>query len=160
MAKKLLIAGIDIGLHTGLALLDLEGNLICLKTQDSAKTSELINLLMDYGNVIAISVDRQIPSKKVKKISSSLSAKLILPSKNMTKKKKRILVSKFLKNEKIRINSHERSALASAIFAYKRFKPRLKKLKDKLDKTKQMDKYEMVRDKIFTEKNFRMPKIS
>lgn len=160
MAKKLLIAGIDIGLHTGLALLDLEGNLICLKTQDSAKTSELINLLMDYGNVIAISVDRQIPSKNARKIASSLSAKLILPSKNMTKKKKRILVSKFLKNEKIRINSHERSALASAIFAYKKFKPRLKKLKDKLDKTKQMDKYEMVRDKIFTEKNFRMPKIS
>ena len=47
----------------------------------------------------------------------------------MSKIKKYKLIEKF-KNKKL--NSHEKSSLAAAIFAYKKIKQRLKKLEDKL----------------------------
>jgi predicted RNase H-like nuclease (RuvC/YqgF family) len=142
--RKLLIAGLDAGINTGIAIIDLDKNLLCIKTLKSPSLSDISKLLLDYGCVIAVSTDKKDPPKSVKKIASSISAELICPKKNLTKKKKRILIDDFFKDKENRyfkigsrsnsgyLSSHEKSALASAIYAYRKFTPMLKKLKDKI----------------------------
>ena len=103
---------------------------------------------MDFGNVLVLSTDKAKAPSRMKKIANSISAKILLPSKNLTKKKKRILVSKFLEEE-IKMNDHEKAALASAIFAYKRFVPSFKKLQDKLQKNGKIYAYEKERRALF-----------
>ena len=134
--RPALIGGIDVGLHTSIALLDLSGDIACLDTLVSAKNSQILEHMLDFGKIGVISTDRAKAPSQAKKIASSISAKLLLPSKNMTKKKKRLLIKDFLgeEEENIRMNSHEKAALASAIFAYKKFRPNFKKLKDKMEK--------------------------
>jgi predicted RNase H-like nuclease (RuvC/YqgF family) len=146
-SRKLLIVGIDVGLHTSLALLDLDGNVVCLDTINSPTNAEILRTILDFGDVVTVSTDRHKPPSRVKKIASSISANLVLPRKNMTKKKKRILIYDFFEDEP-KLNSHEKSALASAIFAYKRFVPRFKKLKDRLMKENREEDFENLREKL------------
>ncbi len=146
--RKLLIGGIDVGLHTSIALLDLDGKIISLDTLVNAENSYVIDHIMDFGNVLVLSTDKAKAPSRMKKIANSISAKILLPSKNLTKKKKRILVSKFLEEE-IKMNDHEKAALASAIFAYKRFVPSFKKLQDKLQKNGKIYAYEKERRALF-----------
>ncbi|MEE9323329.1 MAG: DUF460 domain-containing protein [Candidatus Aenigmarchaeota archaeon] len=146
--RLLLIGGIDVGLHTSIALLDLEGGIVCLDTLVHPQKSQVLNHITDCGNVLVLSTDRSKSPSQLKKIASSISAKLILPAKNMTKKKKRLLILKFLKEE-MKMNSHEKSALASAIFAYKKFRPNFKKLRDRLEKENQIKNFEKSRKELF-----------
>ncbi|NIO21839.1 MAG: DUF460 domain-containing protein [Candidatus Aenigmarchaeota archaeon] len=146
--REILIGGIDVGLHTSIALLDLNGEIVCLDTLVHPKNSQTLDHMMDCGNVLVLSTDRAKPPSQMKKIASSISAKLILPAKNMTKKKKRLLILDFLEEE-IKMNDHEKAALASAIFAYKRFRPNFKKLHDRLEKDKEMDKLTEKRKELF-----------
>ncbi|HDD46028.1 MAG TPA: DUF460 domain-containing protein [Candidatus Aenigmarchaeota archaeon] len=142
MGKRLLIAGIDPGVNVGVALLDLDGNIVLLESMKSPARGDVIKRITSCGNVFAVSTDKKMVSKLIKSIASSISAELILPRRNLTKKKKRILIEEFLKKD-IKIDSHEKSALASAIYAYKRFIPKIKKLRDKI---KDKEKIKSVRD--------------
>lgn len=148
MAKPLLIGGIDVGLHTGLAFLDLDGNPVCIETLKNVKNSQILDRITELGKVMVLSTDRAKIPRRMKKISSSLSAKTILPAKNMTKKKKRLLVKDFLREE-LKLDSHEKSALASAIFAYRRFVPNFNKLRDKLKKENKLESYSSKRRLLF-----------
>lgn len=146
--RKILIGGIDVGLHTSVALLDLEGELVCLDTLVHPKNSQTLDHIMDCGNVLVLSTDRAKTPSQLKKLASSISAKLILPAKNMTKKKKRMLILDFIEEE-MKMNSHEKSALASAIFAYKKFRPNFKKLRDRLEKSGNVKDFEKSRRELF-----------
>jgi predicted RNase H-like nuclease (RuvC/YqgF family) len=147
--RSLLIGGIDVGHHTSVALLGLDGGIVCLDTLIHAKNSDILEHIMDCGNVLVMSTDRAKPPSQMKKIASSISAKLILPSKNMTRKKKRLLVYDFLRDEIPKMNSHEKAALASAIFAYKKFRPNFKKLRDRLEKNGNSNDFEKSRNELF-----------
>lgn len=146
--RLLLIGGIDVGLHTSVVLLDLDGELVCLDTLVHPKNSQTLDHITDCGNVLILSTDRAKVPSQLKKLASSISAKLILPAKNMTKKKKRLLILDFIEEE-MKMNSHEKSALASAIFAYKKFRPNFKKLRDRLEKNGDMKNFEKSRKDLF-----------
>ena len=146
--RPLLIGGIDVGLHTSIALLDLEGRIVCLDTLIHPKNSQTLDHITDCGNVLVLSTDRAKPPSQMKKLASSISAKMILPAKNMTRKKKRVAILDFLE-EPPKMNDHEKSALASAIFAYKKFRPNFKKLKDRLVKNKRQEDFENLRNELF-----------
>lgn len=136
------------GHHTSIALLDLDGEIVCLDTLVHPQNSQVLDHIMDCGNVLVLSTDRAKPPSQMKKLASSISAKLVLPSKNMTRKKKRLLVYDFLE-EIPKMNDHEKSALASAIFAYKKFRPNFKKLRDRLEKDKRPHEFEEMRNRLF-----------
>jgi len=147
--RKLLIGGIDAGLHTSVALLDLEGNIMCLDTLVGARNSQVLDHMTDFGNILVMSTDRAKTPSRVKKLASSISAKLILPSKNMTRKKKRVGILDFLGEETPKMNNHEKAALASAIFAYRKFRPNFKKLRDRAEKESRMHELEDMRKDLF-----------
>jgi len=134
--RPFLIGGLDVGQHTSIALLDLAGNVVHLVTLLHPQNSDLLDRITELGNVMIISTDRAKPPSQVRKIAASIDARMILPAKNMTKKKKRILIEDFMENRERekRMNGHEKSALASAIFAYKKFRPGFKKLEDRVRK--------------------------
>lgn len=146
--RKILIGGIDVGLHTSVALLDLDGELVCLDTLIHPRNSQTLNHITDCGNVLVLSTDRAKVPSQLKKLASSISAKLILPAKNMTKKKKRLLILDFMEEE-MKMNSHEKAALASVIFAYKKFRPNFKKLRDRLEKNGDIKNFEKMRKELF-----------
>jgi|GEM_PF-1430048 len=146
--RQLLIGGIDVGLHTSLALLDLDGGIVCLDTLLHPTNSQTLEHMIDFGNVLVLSADRAKAPSNMKKIASSISAKMILPSRNMTRKKKRVAILDFLEDPP-KMNDHEKSALASAIFAYKKFRPSFKKLRDRLEKDKEQHKFEDSRKELF-----------
>ncbi|MFH1236802.1 MAG: DUF460 domain-containing protein, partial [Candidatus Aenigmatarchaeota archaeon] len=107
-------------------------------------------------NVLVLSTDRAKPPSQVRKIAASIAAKMVLPAKNMTKKKKRILIEDHARErndmEDIfgkRMNDHEKAALASAIFAYRRFRPGFKKLEDRLAKEQNAERLETHRQELF-----------
>ena len=151
--RPFLIGGLDVGLHTSIALLDLAGNIIYLDTLIHPQNSDILERMIKMGNVLVLSTDRAKPPSHAKKIAASISAKMVLPAKNMTKKKKRILIGNFMEERreapKKRLNDHEKSALASAIFAYKRFRPGFKKLEDRLAKEKGTAKLGKMRQELF-----------
>jgi len=126
----LLVAGIDSGVNFALSLINLEGKLVYL---DSGKTLEemILDICLNNGKVIAVSCDKK-QSKKAKKLAASLSADLVLPKKDLSKQKKLQLVKDFGMKK---LNSHEKSSLAAALFAYKRYKQKLKKFEDKIGET-------------------------
>jgi predicted RNase H-like nuclease (RuvC/YqgF family) len=150
--RPLLIGGIDVGHHTSTALLALDGSLVRLATLVHPRDSEILEMLTDPGNVIVLSTDRARSPSQVHKLAASVSAHMVLPAKNMTKKKKRILIEDYAEDRDIperRLNDHEKSALASAIFAYRRFRPGFKKLEDRLKKEGKTTKLEKLRQELF-----------
>lgn len=144
--RPLLIAGIDVGVHASVALLDLEGEIRHIATFLSPKLSDITFMISSFGNILSLSTDREKTPVQAKKIASSLGCGVISPQKNLTNKKKRILIEKHTKPDKLKLDSHEKAALASAIFAYKKHVPRMKKLREKLEKEGMPDKYRKFRD--------------
>jgi len=49
----------------------------------------------------------------------------------------------------MKLNSHEKASLASAIFAYKKFRPGFKKLRERMEKEGTPELYEKMRDSLF-----------
>ena len=130
----LLIAGVDSGTNFALSLINLEGELIYLNSGKNLE-KKVLEICLKNGKVIAVATDKK-ESKKARKIAASLSAELILPKRDLPKYKKIRLIEDFLKEKKLlaikKLNSHEKSSLAAALFAYKTYKQRLKKFEDEI----------------------------
>lgn len=124
-----LILGIDPGTTLAYALLNLNGKLIKLRSSKQFSFSSLLYELTKYGKIIIIGTDKKTTPKITEKLAAKLGSKIITPEKDLLIKQKK----KLTKNYEPK-NKHQRDALASAIFAYKRIKTLLKKSEDRLRK--------------------------
>ncbi|MBZ9571480.1 DUF460 domain-containing protein [Methanobrevibacter sp. TMH8] len=151
--KTPIIVGFDPGLTVGLAILDLNGNLLFLKSFKEIPKSEIITTLMEYGKTILIAADVENPPKAVKKLASSLNAKIFSPKNDISVSYKNEIVNEFLKNENdisfssnnnfnnnpiisnnfnnASVDAHERDSLSAAILAYNSYKKKLNQLEKK-----------------------------
>lgn len=96
--KTPIIVGFDPGLTVGLAILDLNGNLLFLKSFKEISKSEIITTIMEFGKTILIATDVENPPKAVKKLASSLNAKIFSPKNDISVSYKNEVVNDFLKN--------------------------------------------------------------
>jgi len=131
--KRLLIAGIDPGETKGYALIDIDCRLIKLNSSKKLTFESLMRELTKHGKVILIGTDVNPCPKLVKRLSTSLKAKLYVPKTNLLVKRKRQVNNKFLKDSKLRgklkiKNKHQKDALAIAILALKSIKPLFNKI--------------------------------
>lgn len=131
--------GIDPGTTVGLAFLDLEGGLVLLKSGRSMGVSEIDRVIDKTGNPLIISTDVSPPPRIIGKVSSAFSARMIFPEKSLSRREKNMIARNYCKGVlKARKppwkNRHEKDALVSAVFAWKRVRPTIKKIRDKLRK--------------------------
>lgn len=121
--SKPLIVGIDPGMSIGLAVIDLNGELLSLKTMRRASRSEIIEEILDHGYPIIIATDVNPPPKSVIRIASMFDAKLVVSKYDMRAEEKKRIVSEYEEREGIRVeSSHERDSLAAALKTYYKVK--------------------------------------
>ncbi|MEM4476953.1 MAG: DUF460 domain-containing protein [Candidatus Korarchaeum sp.] len=118
-----LIVGIDPGMSIGLAIIDLNGELLSLKTMRRASRSEIIEEILNHGYPIIIATDVNPPPKSVIRIASMFDAKLVVSKYDMKAEEKKKIVSEYEERKGVRVeSSHERDSLAAALKVYYRAK--------------------------------------
>ncbi len=119
-----IIVGIDPGTTVGLAIVDLDGKLVFLKSKKGWSLEGVVSAISDHGRPIVVSTDKSSPPEFVRRISASFGSILFSPDEDINLEFKRDIARKY-KTE----NDHERDALASAIYAYKRVRPKIEKIR-------------------------------
>ena len=119
-----IIVGFDPGLTVGLAILDLNGNLISLASCKEIRRSEIISHIITYGKTVLVATDVYPIPKTVKKLATTLNSKIWSPYKCMSIESKIDIVDSYIQYEnhkslEIPQNAHERDALAAAVKTYR-----------------------------------------
>ncbi|MEM1682602.1 MAG: DUF460 domain-containing protein [Ignisphaera sp.] len=133
--RRPLIIGIDPGIETGLALIDLSLNVVLLESSKSLDRIEIINKIYNHGLPVLVAVDTNPPPENAKKIAAILGVQLYVPSESLSTDIKDKLIDWLKKKKHIELNistSHEKDALAAAIKAYKSYEKKLLELEKKL----------------------------
>lgn len=122
-----LIVGVDPGMVTGIAALNVNGELLFLTSKRGIDRSEIIKIILEYGTPIAISSDVNPPPRLVEKLASSLNLILYTPSRSLRVSEKTSLVQSFVDEHKVNPpqDPHQRDALAAAIKAFQSFKNKM-----------------------------------
>ena len=121
--KPFLIVGIDPGTTLAYAILDLDGNVIKVKSSKSLNIDSLTANIFYFGKPLIVATDVIPVPKLVEKFASQTGSKIIGPKQNFKVFQKKELTKHYgFKND------HERDALAAAIFAFKKIRALLKKI--------------------------------
>ncbi|MCE4625611.1 MAG: DUF460 domain-containing protein [Desulfurococcales archaeon] len=119
-----IIVGIDPGITTGLAVIDLYGNVLYLDSSKELDRRRAVEVISEFGRPLIIAVDVPIPPESVRKVAASLGASLYTPPEEMSVALKRELASKALRG-RLPQDSHQRDALAAAYKAFLVWKSKL-----------------------------------
>lgn len=127
-----MIVGIDPGVTTAVAILDINGNLLDLHSGRDMKKSEVIKHICKFGDPIIVSSDVDVVPKSVEKIAKKLGCALYSPGIPMSFSEKKRLTKNCYEVVK---NHHEVGALSAGIKAWKHYQPLISKVDDKLKKS-------------------------
>ena len=125
--KNYLIVGIDPGTTVGVALIDLNGNVIAIRSKKSWSYSDVVDFILSHGKPVVIATDKKTVPDYVNKLKASFNCILYSPKEDLPVEKKKNLVSSY----KI-LNDHERDALAAAMDAYNSYKNKLKNIEKRI----------------------------
>ncbi len=130
LKSKGVIVGIDPGVITACAVMDLDGKLIWLNSKREYGLAELTRDISKQGKVLALACDVSKIPELLMKLSKNLQAMIIKPDENFGTRRKRKAVKNYDKElVKIAKNKHEIDAIFAVIFAYKHFAPFINKIK-------------------------------
>ena len=135
--RKPLIVGIDPGIYTGIAILDLDGNVLEVFSGKNIDRHSIIRKIEEYGKPLIIASDVSPPPDALEKLSTTFNAKLYVPSQSLSQSEKEDLVKTYLQRIKCNISvtdSHQRDALAAAIHALRFFKQKFEQIDSYLKK--------------------------
>ncbi len=122
--KPFIIVGLDPGLYTGIAILDLEGRLLIAKSWKQLGEKSIVELLERYGTPVIIATDVEKPPAMVSLIAARFGATLIVPTKNISKARK--------DSYRYKISDvHARDAYAAARMAFSKYANRFRSIKKK-----------------------------
>jgi len=133
-AKRPVIVGIDPGIETGVAIVDLSLKQCYTFSSREFDKLSIINKVYAIGTPVLIATDKNPSPDTVKKIASILGLQLYVPQRSLTVKDKEELINWVLKRGiAIEIKTtHERDALAAALRAYKAFEEKLIEVERKI----------------------------
>jgi predicted RNase H-like nuclease (RuvC/YqgF family) len=147
-----IIVGFDPGLTVGIAILDLMGNLISLKSFKEIRRSEIISHIIGYGRTVLVATDVYPTPKTVKKLASTLNSKIWSPYKNMSVESKIYIVDSFLQGNDIDRhtfelpqNAHERDALAAAVKTYRDHLNKFRQIEKRAEKVELTDMVDTIK---------------
>jgi len=133
MDKGLLIVGVDPGTTLGYALLDIDGNILKLKSSKLLDLNSLISEVIKEGYPVIVGTDRKDLPDFVSKFRTKIGARLVMPEEDMPVGYKKNLTKEYSREVG---DEHQRDALASAIFAFKKFRPLITKIDNFIEKNK------------------------
>jgi predicted RNase H-like nuclease (RuvC/YqgF family) len=130
--EKPVIVGLDPGIITGVAVLDLHGTLLFVDSGLALDKMSIIRIATRFGNPVVIASDVRRAPVVVEKIASILGCTVYTPPRDLSVEEKRRVVQENVINFKDLIkNSHQRDAVAAALKAYFNFKNKFVQLEAK-----------------------------
>jgi predicted RNase H-like nuclease (RuvC/YqgF family) len=123
--RKSLIVGLDPGTTTGIAILDIDGNLLYSTSKRNLKRSETIKIISSLGRPIIFATDVSPPPRAVERLVSAFGCTIFYPEKPLSVLEKQELVKVF--GEKLL--GHEADALAACLKAWKNYRKFFEKIK-------------------------------
>jgi hypothetical protein len=132
--KKPVIVGVDPGIETGVAVIDLSLRFCYTFSSKEFDKLSIISKVYSLGTPILVATDKNPPPDAVKKIASMLGVQLYTPSVSLSIKEKEELINWAMKRGvTIDIRTpHERDALAAALKAYKAFEKKFVEIERKV----------------------------
>ena len=145
--RKLLIVGIDPGITTAYAVLDIEGNILKLNSSKQLELNRIISETIELGKVLIVGTDKAKAPNLAEAFATKLGARLIIPEEDMKVEEKRRITINYNFGD-----GHQGDALASALFAYKQAKPLLDKIDYFAEQNKKQDIKDRIKELVITKK--------
>lgn len=123
--KPLAIIGLDPGTTAGYVVLGLDGRVLTSAAAKNLPLAAIITAVMDVGQPIVVSTDKARVPSLVEEFSRKVGAEIVSPQQDLTREEKRQLLQEHNYYYK---SHHQQDSLAAALFAYKRYRPRLEKI--------------------------------
>lgn len=133
MKKPLLIIGIDPGTTLAYAVLDLNGDVIRVSSSKQLDLNSLTANVFCLGKPLVVATDVSPVPQLIEKFASQTGSKIIGPEQSLHVSQKKELTKGY-----DFANDHERDALASAIFAFKKIRSLLKKIELYVERNNKM----------------------
>lgn len=109
------IVGIDPGTTSGVAVLSLKGKFLAAESRRNFGRNEIVRYISSLGKPTIIATDRALAPSLVMKVSSSFNSIVFSPEEDLKFREKLEATRGFRIDD-----SHQRDALAAALFAYKK----------------------------------------
>ncbi|MBN1236449.1 MAG: DUF460 domain-containing protein [Methanotrichaceae archaeon] len=122
-----IIAGLDPGTTTGIAALNLSGELVDLISSRSMSSSDVIEWIAARGRPLVVATDVSPTPGAVEKVKRAFNAVLFSPGGDIPAEEKIALGKEFGYK-----NDHERDALAAAISAFKKYRNKFLQVEKKV----------------------------
>ena len=127
-----IIVGVDAGMTSGLAVIDLNGKILHLGSYREADRGDLLGIVTKLGKPIVIATDVVEPPDLIRKLAAQTGARLYVPDHDLSVQEKEELASRAAEASGVRPETpHERDSLAAAYRA----------LMDLMAKLQQVDSY-------------------
>ena len=141
--RELLIAGIDPGTTVGYAIIDTNGNVLKLRSSKQLELNSLIEEIVMHGSVLAIGTDKGKVPGLIEKAAARTGARVILPKEDLQVSEKDEITHGWKT-----ANSHEKDALAAALFAHKELEPLLQRIRKTLESEGRTDLFMKVTESV------------
>lgn len=123
------IVGIDPGITTAIAVLDLKGAPLHIESRRDWSYGEVLQRLIEVGEVVLIASDVRPAPTFVSRIATELNAKLFTPRKILSVSEKRKLAKEYCEKHALQLKSeHELDALSAALRAFSYFKRKFERI--------------------------------
>ncbi|MCG2870053.1 MAG: DUF460 domain-containing protein [Vulcanisaeta sp.] len=133
VGDRKLIVGIDPGIVTGLAILDMNGNVLALHSGKNLSRRHVLRIIYQYGTPVLIAVDTAKPSEYARKLAAMVGAVLYYPERDLSVSEKSEIALKVAREQGVTIkNPHIRDALAAAYKSYIQLKPKLDRVEEEV----------------------------
>jgi len=116
-----LIVGIDAGIKTGYAILNLRGELVACGVEKEASHERIVKIISDTGTPSVIATDVNPPPRFVNKIAARFNAPLFVPQRVISVEEKKDIGRGIA-------DPHVRDAYAAAVKAYRHYANRLRQI--------------------------------
>ena len=138
--KPLAIIGLDPGTTSGYVILDLNGQMIKSYSAKELSLSLVISQIIEHCQPIITATDKAKLPSFVEEFSRKLGTVIVTPDEDLSKEEKRKLISGFnsglnisriaapLNTNNIHLDAHQQDSLAAAVYAYKKYSPKLEKI--------------------------------
>jgi len=129
VSKQRLIVGIDPGITCSIAILDLDGRPVHVRTEKGFRRSSIIKEITKWGQPIIVASDVMRTPDLVRKIASALNAVVYTPERDLVVDQKEEIVKAFCKVNRMDVaNAHSRDSLSAAVKAYYHYRTKFQRV--------------------------------